>query len=114
MRSIQEIEEGFRTFAFKIQRLYQFGVELDSLNTQGFESEVQSIRAKLKQPRMVAQVAQEMDSLKQRIQARETPITGKRASNTVTAISGVNTPRGLGILRFIFLLTAKYTPWYHG
>ncbi|UCC59428.1 MAG: protein kinase [Dehalococcoidia bacterium] len=72
MRSINEIEQGFRTFAFKLQRLYQFGVELDSLNTEGFEKEVQSIRAKLKQPKAVAQVAEEIDALKKRIQARET------------------------------------------
>ncbi|UCG83809.1 MAG: protein kinase [Dehalococcoidia bacterium] len=78
MRSINEIEQGFRTFAFKLQRLYQFGVELDSLNTEGFEKEVQSIRAKLKQPKAVAQVAEEIDALKKRIQARETDSRKKR------------------------------------
>jgi len=54
-----------------IQRLKQLESELNALNTEGFESEVQSIRAKLKKPQGVEEVAGELDSLKRNIEAKE-------------------------------------------
>lgn len=70
MRNVDEIVQGFRVFGEKIQRLKQFENELNSLETENFEAEVQSIRAKLKKPQALEEVASELDSLKRSISAR--------------------------------------------
>ncbi len=70
MRSLEEIEHRFQIFRAKIQRLEQLKNELNTLNAVGFEAEVQSIRAKLKKPQAVEQVAGELNSLKEKIRAR--------------------------------------------
>jgi len=68
MKDIQEIEREFKKFGEKVERLKQLERELKTLNTQGFESAVQSITGKLKKPQLVDEVAREIEVLRKSIE----------------------------------------------
>lgn len=71
MTELDEIEQQFRKFGQKILRLKQLESELNTLNTDGFETEIRSIRAKLKKPQAVDEVAREVNTLKRHIDAKD-------------------------------------------
>jgi serine/threonine protein kinase len=71
MKKLDEIVQEFKIFGEKIQRLKQLESELNALRTESHEAEVQSIRAKLKKPQAVEEVAREIDSLKRNIESKD-------------------------------------------
>jgi len=70
MKNLNEMVQEFKEFEGKIQKLRQLESKLNTLDAKGFDSEVQSIRAKLKKPQAVEDVARELDSLKRKIEAK--------------------------------------------
>lgn len=90
MKSVDEIAQAFGRFEAKIQRLRQIQSELNELNVDGFESEAQSIRAKLKKPQAVDEVARELDSLKRSVEARK---VDPRATLATTVKMGAQTTK---------------------
>ena len=82
MKSVDEIAQAFARFEARVQRLRQMQSELNALDVSGFESEAQSIRAKLKKPQAVDEVARELDSLKRSIEARKADLRATLAATT--------------------------------
>ena len=71
MRDISQIERKLREYEAEILNLKKIERELNSLNTEGFESEAQSIKSKLKDLSRVAEVEKEFSELKQKIIRKE-------------------------------------------
>ena len=71
MKSLDVIVQEFQKFGERVQRLKQLESELNALRIEGFEAEEQSIRAKLKKPQAMEEVAEELDSLRRSIGAEE-------------------------------------------
>jgi serine/threonine protein kinase len=71
MKKLDEIVKQFEIFGEKVQRLKQLESELNALKTEGYEAEVESIRAKLKKPQFVEEVARELDSLRRKIEYKD-------------------------------------------
>ncbi|RLF92307.1 hypothetical protein DRN52_08290, partial [Thermococci archaeon] len=71
------IESKLRDYENRIQRLKRIERELDSLDTEGFESEVIAIKSKLKDPKKVEVVERELSELKLKIEKR------KKAESTI-------------------------------
>ena len=61
------IESKLRNFEEKVKRLSELEKELNSLDTKGFESEVSSIKSKLKSPSKVPEIEREISELKVKI-----------------------------------------------
>ena len=71
MEDISQIERKVREYEGKIQKLKKLERELDSLNTEGFESEVRSIKSKIKDPRKIEAVEGDFSELKRKITKKE-------------------------------------------
>ena len=71
MKDLDTMNQEFKSFEAKVKRLKQVESELSSLNTEGFEKEVTSIRADLKRPQYVDEVEKELADLKRRIKAKQ-------------------------------------------
>jgi len=67
MKDLSQIERKFKEYEIKIQKLKQFDMELHSLDIKGFDSEVSSIRKKIKDLRKVDEVEIEISLLKKKI-----------------------------------------------
>ena len=61
------LRKDFEIFGKGVQRLEEIRVELDNLNTAGYEAEVNSIRSKLKNVSYIPQVENEMQILRSKI-----------------------------------------------
>ncbi|MCK4732211.1 MAG: hypothetical protein KAT65_07100, partial [Methanophagales archaeon] len=61
------IEKKIREFEKKIKTLNRLEKELDSLNTEGFETEVEAIRSKLKSPDKIPEIEKGIEDLKGKI-----------------------------------------------
>ena len=71
MKDIAKIEREFKELERSIQRLKELERELNSLNTEGLESEANAIRSKLKDPRKVGEIEKDIKALKEKIKERE-------------------------------------------
>jgi len=92
MKSVDEIARAFKEFESKVKRLKKMQAELDELNVEGFEAETRSIRAKLKKPQAVEEVARELESLKQSIEARSVEAKKVDLQATLAATSRMSGP----------------------
>ena len=64
MKDLDLIKRKLEEYERRIQRLKQLERELNSLNTEGLESEANAIRSKLKDPRKVEEVEKAILALK--------------------------------------------------
>ena len=71
MKDIAKIEREFKELERSIQRLKELERELNSLNTEGLESEANAIRSKLKDPKKVEEIEKDIEALKEKIKERE-------------------------------------------
>ncbi len=71
MKDLTLIEQKLREYEWKTQRLKQLERKLNSLNTEGFESAVNAIKSKLKNPKKVEEIEGDINELKQRIKEKE-------------------------------------------
>lgn len=71
MQDFDLIENKFKEFEEKLNKLMKLEQEFNSLDTDGFETEAKSIRSKLKDPTYIEEVASEIAFLKKSISERE-------------------------------------------
>ena len=71
MKDLDLIKRKLEEYERRILRLKQLEMELNSLNTEGFESEANAIRSKLKDPRKVEEVEKAIVALKNKIELKE-------------------------------------------
>ena len=71
MKDTDLIKQKVEEYGIKILRLKQLGTELTSLDTEGFESEVRSIKSKIKDLNRVEEVERVFSELKRKIEAKE-------------------------------------------
>ena len=64
MKDLNSIKRKLEEYERRIQRLKELERELNSLNTEGLESEANAIRSKLKDPRKVEEVEKAILALK--------------------------------------------------
>ena len=73
MKDLNLIKRKLEEYERKIQRLKELERELNSLNTEGLESEANTIRSKLKDPRKVEEVEKAIVALKNKIERIYSP-----------------------------------------
>ncbi|GEM_PF-6336261 len=71
MKDLSLIERKLVEYENRVQRLKQLERELNSLNTEGLESEANAIRSKLKDPKKVEEVERDIATLRVKIGERE-------------------------------------------
>jgi len=71
MKDLDLIKRKLEEYERRIQRLKELERELNSLNTEGFESEANAISSKLKDPRKVEEVEKAIVALKNKIELKE-------------------------------------------
>jgi len=71
MKDINQMEREFKEYERRIQRLKELEVELNFLNTEGFESEANAIKSKLKDPKKVEEIEKDIAALKVKIKERK-------------------------------------------
>ena len=71
MKDLNLIKRKLEEYERRIQRLKELERELNSLNTEGFESEANAISSKLKDPRKVEEVEKAIVALKNKIELKE-------------------------------------------
>ena len=64
MTTKEQIKKEFNAFAGKVQKLESLRRQLNSLNTAGFEKEVQLIKSDLKNMSAIPKLTRQIDSLK--------------------------------------------------
>ncbi len=60
-------DRKFKEYEMKIQKLKEIEKDFQSLNTEGFESEVKAIKSKLKDPKKVDEIERDITTLKKKI-----------------------------------------------
>ena len=83
MAQINSFRRDFEVFKKGIQRLEELKAELDSLNTRGFESEANSIRAKLKNVSDIPLIEIELKRLKQKISGKYKPKERRKSNSRI-------------------------------
>ena len=68
MKDLDLIKRKLEEYERRIQRLKELEGELNSLNTEGLESEANAISSKLKDPRKVEEVEKAIVALKNKIE----------------------------------------------
>jgi len=105
MRDLSQIDVKFKEYERKIQKLKHLEKELNSLDTKGFDSEVLSIRDKLKDPKRVDEIGRELSVLRQKIDTREKEeienLAYEAENITENAIPNTKDPKILAELRHI-------------
>ena len=81
------IENKFRDFEKKIETLKRLEIKLDSLDTKGFESEVEAIKSKLKCPDKIHEIEKEIAELKDKITDERVPDLSVNRSPSKTSIT---------------------------
>ena len=71
MKDLSHIERKFEEYERRIHQLKRVERELNSLNDEGFESEANAIKSKLKDPKKVEEVERAFSELKQKIKEKE-------------------------------------------
>ena len=71
MKDISQLEREFEEYEKRIRRLKELGVELNSLNIEGLESETNAIKSKLKDPNKVEEIEKDIATLKVKIKERK-------------------------------------------
>ena len=71
MKDLAKMRLEFKELEKGIQRLKELEKELNSLNTESFESEVNAIKSKLKDPRKVKEIEKDFAILKRKAKERE-------------------------------------------
>ena len=69
-KPLNEVENAFKTFGQDIEKLMEFDKKLGSLNTKGFESEVDAIELKLNDPSAIEDLQKMIDKLQKSIESR--------------------------------------------
>ena len=69
--SLDKIEPVFNEFQAAIEKLQEFSVKLEGLETKGYESTVEAIKGKLTSPELISEVEKEISDLEENIQEQE-------------------------------------------
>jgi len=73
---LELVRKKFNEFEKKIETLKRLGKELDSLDTEGFESAVESIKSKLKHPDKIPEIEKGIAELKEKLPKMNCPYCG--------------------------------------
>ena len=82
------IENKFRDFEEKIETLKRLENELDSLDSKGFESEVEAIMSKLKSPDKIPEIEKGIEELKEKIALRVPDLSVNRSTSEISITEG--------------------------
>ncbi len=82
------IENTFREFERKIKKLKNLEKELDSMDTEGFESEVRMIKSKLKNHNKIPEIEKGIEELKVKIERRIPDISVHRIASEISIKEG--------------------------
>jgi hypothetical protein len=82
------LKAKFDEFERKIAKLKSLEKELDSLDTEGFESEIRVIRSKLKSPNKIPEIENEIEELKVKIGRRIPEISVNRTTSEISIKEG--------------------------